>query len=308
MRGRILNRIKIWRNQIGYWFAAKTNQPSSDPLFASFDWIVQPEPLTGRDVCLLVSWSPEPRLSEHAIFLAKSWATHGFLVIIVVVKDVPSEFDGSQDLSFCGGVMVRENIGYDFAAWASAIRLLPDINQARSLVLANDSVFGPLSNFGSFIDILNRDQSDIVGTIGSLQNRPHIQSFLIMFKGKSLRHRAFVRFWNNVRNGDREWAIKNYELRLQDYFMSSGLSVSALYPAPKGLPSNTNPGLTMWRSLIEQGFPFVKVQLLRDNPMNTDLTGWQTCLSDHGYDPSIVQRYLDQSANRQERSLRQSQR
>jgi hypothetical protein len=49
-----------------------------------------------------------------------------------------------------------------------------------------------------------------------------------------------------------------------------------------------NPTLTRWRALIDAGFPFVKVALLRENPFDADLIGWESVLERHGYDPAIV--------------------
>ncbi|WP_342659362.1 rhamnan synthesis F family protein (plasmid) [Sphingomonas sp. NY01] len=211
--------------------------------------------------------------------------------MIVAINNI-AKFDRDQDLSFCSGVLVRENKGYDFAAWATAIRLIPDINRVGVLVMANDSVFGPLSGFTNFLGRMIESPADLVGAIGSRQNRPHTQSFLLMFKPKALLSSAFGQFWHGIRNGDREWAIVNYELKLKKHFMDHGLSVEEIFTTPSYLSNNTNPSLLLWKELVEQGFPFVKVQLLRDNPLQEDLTGWQEFLDRHEYDPKIVERYI----------------
>lgn len=290
MKIRGLGRLNLWRRHAIDWLQAQ--RPVADPLAAPHRWLLEPPDVAGRDVCLLVTWNRDPCLSEHATVLARAWAAQGVAVILIVASDDIDGFDTGQDLSFCTGILLRANIGYDFAAWSAAIRLIPDVTQARLLVLANDSVFGPLDGFTAFLDRARADAADVVGTIGSRENRPHVQSFLLFFKPAALRHPVFRRFWNRVRSGDRAWAIRRYEERLQQRFTAAGLSVGALYPPAANLPDRINPGLTIWRELVEDGFPFVKIQLLRDNPAGTDIADWPAFLAVRGYDPAIVQRYL----------------
>ena len=46
--------------------------------------------------------------------------------------------------------------------------------------------------------------------------------------------------------------------------------------------SNGNIFHSDWRSLIiDQDFPFIKVSLLRDNPHQVDLDGWQALVDQH---------------------------
>ena len=291
-RRRVGNRLRAWWKRFGYWTAVTLRRRSADPIYTDHNWLVAPKSLVDEKVCLLVTWCPGSQLSEHAQLLGRSWSANGFRVVVIVVSNKVGDFDTHQDLSSFEGVMVRENNGYDFGAWATAIRSIPEVKHARSLVLTNDSVFGPLSNFSNFLERMAAHPADLVGAIGSRQSRPHIQSFLLMFKPAALKHPAFDRFWNKVRNGDREWAIRNYELPLQQHFLAAGLSAEAIFSAPAYLPENTNPSLTIWRELVEEGFPFVKVQLLRDNPARADLTNWQGFLSGHGYDPAVIERHL----------------
>ena len=41
-----------------------------------------------------------------------------------------------------------------------------------------------------------------------------------------------------------------------------------------------NPTHFQWRSLIADGFPFIKISLLRDNTFGPDLRGWQQTVND----------------------------
>lgn len=276
----------------------RTRRRAADPVNTPKLWLTRPGSLANRNVCILVTWNSTPRVSEHAMLLARAWAAEGFSVVLIVSLSDPTTFDAGQDLSFCDGVLLRSNVGYDFGAWAAAIRLMPDVHQARMLVIANDSVFGPLTGFKLFIDRVRQCSADVVGAIDSVERAQHLQSFLIFFKTAALESSVFKRFWRQVRNGDRAWAIRRYELQLQRRFADAGLKVRALYSPATDHSGQTNPTLAKWRELIEQGFPFIKVQLLRDNPTAVDISAWRSVLAEHGYDPTIVDRYLSANPSR----------
>lgn len=270
----------------------------ADPAAVPARWLRRPPDLAGRDVCLLVSWTPQPQLAEHAVFLARAWASQGFAVILIVACDDPEVFDPGPELDCCAGIMARANIGYDFGAWAHAIRSLPDLAAARLVAVANDSVFGPFAGFDAFLERARNNPADVVGAIGSLEFRPHLQSFLLFFKPAAVRHPAFSDFWNGVRNGNRSAVIRRYELVLQHHFMRNGVSVAALFPVDLHAARKRNPSLTIWRELIDAGFPFLKIQLLRDNPARADIRDWESVIASQQYDVGIIRRYLAKNGKR----------
>jgi hypothetical protein len=69
---------------------------------------------------------------------------------------------------------------------------------------------------------------------------------------------------------------------------AGGLAVEALFPAA----GDGNPTLTRWRELIGAGFPFIKVQLLRENPAHADIDGWQEIVRAGGLDPALIEEHL----------------
>ncbi len=283
---RIRNTVRIVTDEF------KARQRSTNPLRTWRRWLQRPGDLRGRSVCVLMTWGPAPTLAEHTLILARGWAAAGFAVVLVVARDDPATFDTTQDLSFCEAVLLRANRGYDFGAWATAIRDLPELADAELLVIANDSVLGPLDGFAAMIDQARAHPAALVGAVRSVEQRPHLQSFLLFFKPAALRHPAFARFWRSVRDGDRDWAIRRYELRLERHFARAGVTTGALFPLTMNTVSAANPTLGDWRVLLADGFPFVKLQLLRDAPDGVDIRGWETALAEHGYDPAIARRYL----------------
>ncbi len=276
----------------------RARRRDTDPLRTWRKWLRRPGNLDGRDVCVLMSWGRDPLVSEHALILARGWAAAGFAVVLVVARDDPATFDIEQDLSFCEAVLLRANSGYDFGAWAAAIRDLPELTNVGLLAIANDSVLGPLNGFVTMINEVRRHPAALVGAVRSLEQGSHLQSFMLFFKPAALRHPAFTRFWRTVRDGDRDWAIRRYELRLERWFACSGITTAALFPRAEGAPPLTNPTLVNWRALLADGFPFIKLQLLRDVPDGVDINGWEAALTRAGYDPAVAHRYLSVNPRR----------
>jgi len=73
---------------------------------------------------------------------------------------------------------------------------------------------------------------------------------------------------------------------------SLDLRCEALFPAAMWKRS-VNPTHVFWRELIESGFPFVKVELLRDNPIAQDISDWPQVLVKYGGDIETIAKHLE---------------
>ncbi len=264
----------------------------SPPLDRRHRWLRTPPTLAGRRVCVLATFSADGTISAHTRFLLNCWHAQGFDVVLVVAATRHDAVDiDTTGLDDCRGIVVRNNSGYDFGSWATVLDARPDLRDAALLALTNDSLYGPLDGFPALIARVDASAADVVATTDSHEMRHHVQSFLLFFRATALRSAAFDRFWRRVRGLDREGTIQCCELPLLQAMQDGGLRVDVLFPAPRDA-SGGNPTLRGWRELVERGFPFVKVQLLRENPFDADIAGWDELLREHGYDPSFVRRHL----------------
>jgi len=235
----------------------------------------------------------------------------------------PSAMTALQEL--CAVVIVRRNIGYDFGAWRDAIDFL-ELPRAgtEEIILANDSVFGPLVPLGDTLRRLNYAQADIWGLTESWQRRYHLQSFFLAFGPTVLRAEAFKKFWKSVRPVPmKSFVVHAYEVGVTQAMMKGGLRCAALWSyesltklvnrdelerlilaeendAGKADPIQTNrkiqalrirdgvarrvalnPTSDLWRQLLLSGFPFIKRELLRDNPTQVeDVSDWAEVVRD----------------------------
>ncbi len=237
----------------------------------------------GAKLCIFVTVARDGFLLPHGVDHARAWHDAGYAVVTVVVTE---DLDAAIDLTplaFARGVLVRANRGYDFGAWATVIRRLGRARRGLAmLALANDSVLGPSSAFPAMLARAEAADADLIGLTASGQFRHHLQSYALFFKPRALRSTVFRRFWHGVRSGDRDYVIEQYETALLARFEQAGLRATALFqPASE----DGNPTLTGWRALLALGFPYIKIQLLRDNPAGAELSDWRDEASRHGFAP-----------------------
>lgn len=251
-------------------------------------WVRSPQLGNGAEVCIFITYAPDSIIPEYSRFHARAWKHAGFQVVLVVNTDRFDSDAPTDDLEFASGVLMRENRGYDFGAWATALQQLPGLRTASITALVNDSMYGPLDTFQSMLHRARTIEADVIGATESREFGHHFQSFLIFFRTRALNSAAFWSFWRKVRASGRIVAVYRYELGLMKSLERAGLQCAALFKSR----DRRNPTLTRWRELIDEGLPYLKIALLRDNLFNVDLSGWEETLRDHGYDPGLATRRL----------------
>jgi len=194
----------------------------------------------------------------------------------------------------CAAVLLRENVGFDFGSWRAALDSYPWILDGELLVVANDSVYGPVRALRPLFDAMSARACDFWGMTESRQLSQHLQSYFLAFKKECLQSETFRAFFADVAFfDDKKQVIDAYELTLTGRLAAAGLRWAAVAPHVELDGRVLNPVHHLWRSTLDGGVPFVKVELLRDNPMNANLRGWQSFLRDRfGYDTEPILRHL----------------
>jgi len=257
--------------------------------------------LTGREACLFAAYIPHGRLSRSQERYLKALRQEGLTVVLAAAVD---RFDPLCSAHLCGSadaVLLRENRGFDFASWATVIDSVPSVWNARMLVLANDSVFGPSRSFGRLMERIRRSEDDVIGLTQSREHKWHLQSYFLVFKEQALGTRGLRKYWGGIKALAEKWSVVfEYEVGITSHCRSLGLSCSALFSGGdvevrSGEPGEGNPTHRRWRELIGQGFPFIKAELLHSNPVNVSLAGWDRMLFEHGFDSALVKQEIPES-------------
>ena len=245
------------------------------------------EPSFDGELALFVTYSPDGWLKPHVRRYVDSLRREGIAVALIVSTDMGWKFRNSDLLSSVDGLFVRQNKGFDFAAWAHVLQLRPETGHATILYLVNDSLIGPIDQT-EVAEILRKIRASKADVIGLTENRErgwHLQSYFLAFKPRALHSTAFASFIEQiVCYEDKLDVIADYELRFATDFKRAGLDCEPIFRAPDA----RNPTTHHWKQLINSGFPFVKAELFQDAEFNAD-HGPQF-LSAMGFDIRLAER------------------
>jgi rhamnosyltransferase len=184
-----------------------------------------------------------------------------------------------------------ENTGYDFGMWARVIGGLA-LGQWDELVLTNSSVFGPLVPLAGAFERMRGVDCDFWGMTDSLEMEYHIQSFFLVFRARLLKSGQVERFFASVLPYRNKWqVIRSYEIGLTHFLLDQGFkpSVVASVGDPRLRIGVCNPCIGMPIALTKLGVPYVKVELLRDNPYHLRLAPVRARMAALGYPIDCVE-------------------
>jgi glycosyltransferase involved in cell wall biosynthesis/tetratricopeptide (TPR) repeat protein len=240
----------------------------------------------GSEIALFVTHSATGAVKPHVLPYVQALAAEGIRVLLIAVTDRQLDIR-AELIDAVAGVIVRENAGYDFAAWAHALHLHPEAYGASALYLANDSLIGPADaeRFSKLIGRVRASGADLIGLTESHEYRWHLQTFFLALKPRLLSSQRLQRFFDEVRIlADKDRVIQAYEIRFAEEMAWSGHTVEVLFPSPVAL----NPPLYDWRALIAAGFPFMKLLPLRGAFPELDMAGWRETLAGEGFDIPLI--------------------
>jgi tetratricopeptide (TPR) repeat protein len=248
-------------------------------------------PSFSDEVALFVTHSPHGRLKPHVPHYLESLKRQRISAVLIVNADKPSE---AADINFAtgiDGVFVRQNEGYDFAAWAHILRLHPKLFDAKVLYLLNDSVIGPTNDiaFRNILTRLRNSPADVVGLTENFDRAWHIQSYFVALKHHALSSAELRKFINGIVSyTDIEDVINEFEVRFAAILKAAGLHCEPMFAATDA----RDPTTYHWKRLLQSGFPFVKVKTIRDGFAGVDVSDWRELLATEGYDVSLAERTL----------------
>lgn len=246
-------------------------------------------PAGAGSLALYLHWSPTGAVSQMVLHQIDLWREAGFDVVFAS-NATPPEADWGAVGERAVLRIARDNVGRDFGGWRDALGLALDrFGPPRELLLANDSVLGPIRPLAPVVAALRGGGEGLFGLTESRGGGAHLQSYVLLARGAGAvadlgRHLETCRptrsKWRLVRQG---------EIALARHMLARGHRVAALFghdrvaaalipadlaalgprhAAPGGLDRYPlNPTHHLWRVLVERfGFPFLKTELLLRNP------------------------------------------
>ena len=225
-------------------------------------------------VAVLVHYSASPRVNRSFRTLVREFADAGYLPLVV------SAATSAEPLQWGGGlpeqavVLRKPNIGYDFGSWAVGLHELPSVLHSPYVVLANDSVLGPFQSLKPHLDAFEQSDADVWGLTDTRQYFHHLQTYFLGFRRGVLAEKPLARFWADRRNERTKWEIiRRNELALNLLLHREGYVATAAFRADDVVPLGENPVIRGWWRLVENGFPFVKREIVT-NPSVAPRSDW----------------------------------
>lgn len=213
----------------------------------------------------------------------------GFSVVIIVTSDRPPNFDrimkrleGSGIPTSSFTIVLRANIGKDFGGFKDAFHFFQaEIAGAERVFIGNDSLIGPLFSSDYFQRLQDASQG-LWGATESFDRSYHLQSSHLLFVGRETVACAqeFFRRYRFYRNRDN--IVKYGEIGLSKWSLRQQFTIKAFYTMgalaqrkkfdivqskKKEFWLDANPQHFYFDALLDEGFPFVKRELLSVNPM-----------------------------------------
>lgn len=255
-------------------------------------------------VALYVHYSPSGQVSAMVRHQLAMLAQFGFAIAFISMAAKVPEDDWQALRQLCALVVQRRNFGRDFGAWHD---VMPEIRRRwpllDELVLANDSVLGPIHPMAPVIDAMRAGGEGLFGLTESLQGGPHLQSYFLLARGRAA-VTDLMGFLQALHVSHSKWLLVQMgEIRLARWMRRRGHRVAAVFgydrlaraaaadPAERRRLTGShaklkelerlatdpavallhewplNPTQHLWHVLATKfGFPFVKTELVLRNP------------------------------------------
>ncbi len=201
---------------------------------------------------------------------------------------------------YCNTANTKINEGYDFGMWKYVLDQT-DYQDFDELLITNSSVFGPIIPLSELFDKMKPKNCDFWGITDNFDIDWHLQSYFLVFRKNVLSSQVFKDFWDSVLPfSDKFQIIRSYEVGLSNFLIQNGFKAKAYIPSTDlnslfHIDAKNNPTCYHPLKLIKKGMPFIKVELLRDNPVGVRLGPIYKILAKMNYDLSLIE--FDQPKN-----------
>jgi len=246
-----------------------------------------------HNLCIFSHFSNKNTIERYVIHYLKELAKYSDIIFVSTAEGLIDE-ELHKISSYSMRAIVKKNYGYDFGAWKTGLTAIGNkINSYNGLILCNDSVFGPITSFKKYFDKISKENFDVYGMTDNQQISYHIQSFFIYYSHKAFNHPVFKDFFDDFKiYEDKQTLIENNEIKFSERLQKTNLKINVFCSSAE-FDSFLNITHFYWSKLLTQkSYPFIKKELIRDNPMRVDISDWRELISNLGYDATMIDEAL----------------
>lgn len=233
------------------------------------------------------------KIEDYVVHALRSLHDISDTIIFISTSPLPDS-ELAKITPYISTSLLIDNVGFDFFMWKLGLSQVKP-TEYDEIVLSNSSVYGPLWDISAVFNKMAPVPCDFWGITENYELEWHLQSYFIVFRREALRSQAFERFWDSVLPySNKNQVIRSYEIGLSQWLIGHGLKASAfcswkkvarLLISLKQAKHNKpiNPSVAHAGEIISLGVPFLKLEVVRDNPFNADINQIVSFLKNAGY-------------------------
>lgn len=212
-----------------------------------------------KRVCLFAGYDSQNIVRDYAVYYIKELST--ISDVYYMADNEISENEKSKILPYVKGAYGFKHKKYDFGSWQELIKIIgwDKLSEYDELILANDSVFGPIYPIHNLFSKLDSDKEwDICGINFGIIEDEHINysyflhSYFIVLKNKAFTNKLFKDFICNIKEESSALdVVLNYELKFTEMFYKDGFTVKSLVYGEYNTAVD-------FKKLIKNGSPFLR--------------------------------------------------
>ena len=224
--------------------------------------------------CIFVHFDKDAIIPEDCIYHIEKLAEYCDIYFVSSCEKLAVTSDEIKKITpLCKQILIRKNIGYDFGCWSHVIRdNYSDLCEYQGVLLCNDSNWGPMNDFSDTFEKIKMHSSDadFFGLTSSITPSWHLQSFFILYSQRVFCSSYFKQHWFNIGVMRSKYEIVvNYEVNWSGRLKRLGFKGMSLYGDNSSLAENRTH--MHWDILLKSNYPYLKKELLRDNPLMVNL-------------------------------------
>ena len=235
-------------------------------------------------VCVFSHFDPDNLIDDHVVDYLEAIRKCGWSIIFVTSCGTLNRNERNKLSQSVSIVIGTRGEGRDWGNYSIGYARCKRFGTIKNLLLANDSVYGPIGELYGFFEFSKKTKADMVGMTNSLQYGNHLQSYFILCKENLCSHKLFEHFWNTFYyQSEKDEIIYKNEIGFSQFFTRYGFVIEA-YHDYESLKAETIRNKSFGYKLLEKGLhvnpthhfiqllldkydsPFVKIELLKFNP------------------------------------------
>ncbi len=211
-------------------------------------------------LAVLVHYDPHGQIADHVRHTIDTLRPAADRLVFVTTASLTP--DARARLDTVDEAIERPNTGYDFYSWRTGLLATPDWPDHDRVILANDSIVGPLAPAADLLAQMAATGADAYGITISHQYLTHLQSYFMAFAPAVLRNPYFQAFWRAMPPiDDRERVIDDYELGLARLLNDTPATLAATFTPTRHeqrLASSRNLRISARRPLAAAGYGLLR--------------------------------------------------